>query len=165
MVFSAIKKLGWWGGWRGSPHVCIFHCPTLFLPKTHLAGKSQISPHFLNSFTRNLLVFFKHERGPTHGRRKSRKEKRGNRVVSSVHDSCMILSHFNELFLSWVCTSFCNLQHFHDIIIIIIIKFVVQFVAFGKSHGLFLPFGQFARFMRLVFWFFLFLWILHCLLL
>jgi hypothetical protein len=40
------------------------------LPKTHLAGKSQISPHFLNSFTRNLLVFLKHERGPHMGEEK-----------------------------------------------------------------------------------------------
>jgi hypothetical protein len=38
--------------------------PNTFCPKTHLAGKSQISPHFLNSVTRNLLVFLKDERGP-----------------------------------------------------------------------------------------------------
>ncbi len=114
--------------------------PNIFLPKAHMAGKLQISPHFLIQWQEIFLFFLKHERGPTWEKKKE-KEKRGNWVVSSVHDCCMTLSHFNELFLSWVCTSFCNLQDFHDIIIIIIIKFVAQFVAFCKSHGLFFPLG------------------------
>jgi hypothetical protein len=49
--------------------------PNTFCPKTQLAGKSQISPHFLDSVTRNLLVFWKHEREAPHGRRKRRRRR------------------------------------------------------------------------------------------
>jgi len=77
-VFSAIKSLDDVEEEEEDEegvHMCASSIAQHFLPKNPVGRQITISPHFLDSVTRNLLVFWKHEREAPHGRRKRRRRR------------------------------------------------------------------------------------------